>query len=82
MDQVSQVEVGWLPVCPSGARLTSPRHPAMRLAIVQQWVEKTGLDPTAYGTRSMRRTEPPTIYRRAKNLRAVPLLLGHIRRPR
>jgi hypothetical protein len=54
----------------------------MRLAIVQQWVEKAGLDPTAYGARSMRRTEPPTIYRRAKNLRAVPLLLGHIRRPR
>ena len=36
-----------------------------------------GLDPTAYGTHTMRRTKATLIYRRTKNLRAVQLLLGH-----
>jgi len=45
--------------------------------IVHDWVEEIGLDPTAYGTHSMRRTKPTLIYRRTKNLRAVQLLLGH-----
>ena len=40
-------------------------------------VEEIGLDPTAYGTHSIRRTKPSLIYRRTKNLRAVQLLLGH-----
>ena len=37
----------------------------------------SGLDPAAYGTHSMRRTKATLIYKRTKNLRAVPLLLGH-----
>ncbi len=45
--------------------------------IVEQWVSLIGLDPTAYGTHSMRRTKAALIYRRTKNLRAVQLLLGH-----
>ena len=45
--------------------------------IVHHWVEEIGLDPTAYGTHSMRRTKPTLIYFRTKNLRAVQLLLGH-----
>jgi len=36
-----------------------------------------GLDVTAYGTHSMRRTKATLIYRRTKNLRAVQLLPGH-----
>ena len=36
-----------------------------------------GLDDTAYGTHTMRRTKASLIYRRTKNLRAVQLLLGH-----
>ena len=36
-----------------------------------------GLDPTLYGTHSLRRTKASLIYRRTKNLRAVQLLLGH-----
>ena len=36
-----------------------------------------GLDPTAYGTHTMRRTKASLIYRRTKNIRAVQLLLGH-----
>jgi integrase len=45
--------------------------------IVQQWVALIGLDPTEYGTHSLRRTKATLIYRRTKNLRAVQLLLGH-----
>ena len=45
--------------------------------IVQRWVESIGLDPTAYGTHSLRRTKASLIYRRTKNLRAVQILLGH-----
>ena len=45
--------------------------------IVTNWVESIGLDATAYGTHSMRRTKATLIYLRTKNLRAVQLLLGH-----
>ncbi|MEJ2119010.1 MAG: tyrosine-type recombinase/integrase, partial [Alphaproteobacteria bacterium] len=36
-----------------------------------------GLDPTNYGTHSLRRTKATLIYRKTGNLRAVQLLLGH-----
>jgi integrase len=45
--------------------------------IVHRWVSMIGLDPTGYGTHTMRRTKATLIYRRTKNLRAVQLLLGH-----
>lgn len=45
--------------------------------IVHKWVEQIGLDPSNYGTHTMRRTKASLIYRRTKNLRAVQLLLGH-----
>lgn len=45
--------------------------------IVDGWVREIGLDPTAYGTHTLRRTKASLIYRRTKNLRAVQLLLGH-----
>ncbi|WP_283150506.1 tyrosine-type recombinase/integrase [Silvimonas soli] len=45
--------------------------------IVHQWVYAAGLDSSAYGTHSMRRTKATLIYKRTKNLRAVQLLLGH-----
>ena len=41
------------------------------------WVENTGLDGSAYGTHSMRRTKVAQIYKKTGNLRAVQLLLGH-----
>lgn len=44
---------------------------------VKRWVEMIGLDPTIYGTHSLRRTKATLIYRRTKNLCAVQLLLGH-----
>lgn len=40
-------------------------------------VGSNSLDPTAYGTHTLRRTKATLIYRRTKNLRAVQLLLSH-----
>lgn len=45
--------------------------------IVRGWVMSLGLEPTAYGTHSMRRTKVAQIYKKTGNLRAVQLLLGH-----
>ncbi len=61
------------------SRLRSHPHLSTRhyARIVHGWVQTIGLDPTAYGTHSMRRTKATLIYRRTKNLRAVQLLLGH-----
>ena len=57
---------------------TSPHLGTRQYArIVDGWVEEAGLDATAYGTHSIRRTKQTLIYRRTKNLRAVQLLLGH-----
>ena len=36
-----------------------------------------GLDPSGYGTHSLRRPKAALIYRKTGNLRAVQLLLGH-----
>lgn len=41
------------------------------------WVRSIGLEPSAYGTHSMRRTKVAQIYKKTGNLRAVQLLLGH-----
>ena len=41
------------------------------------WVAAIGLDASAYGTHSMRRTKAAQIYKKTGNLRAVQLLLGH-----
>lgn len=45
--------------------------------ILNSWIEEIGLDPTAYGTHTMRRPKASLIYRRTKNIRAVQLFLGH-----
>jgi integrase len=47
--------------------------------LLKGWVKSIGLDPAAYGTHTMRRTKATLIYRRTKNLRAVQLLLGHLK---
>jgi integrase len=44
---------------------------------VESWAGQLGLDPTNYGTHTLRRTKATLIYRRTKNLRAVHLRLGH-----
>jgi len=58
----------------SGRSRTSTRQYAR---IVHGWVENAGLDSSAYGTHSMRRTKAAQIYKKTGNLRAVQLLLGH-----
>lgn len=45
--------------------------------LVDEWVEMAGLDSTAYGTHSLRRTKVAMVYKRTGNLRACQLLLGH-----
>ena len=45
--------------------------------LVQEWVASIGLDPTKFGTHSLRRTRAVLIYRRTGNLRAVQILLSH-----
>ena len=45
--------------------------------LVSGWVSSIGLDPSFFGTHSLRRTKVTLIYRRTENLRAVQLLLGH-----
>ena len=45
--------------------------------ILHRWVGDIGLDTTAFGTHSMRRSKASMIYKKTKNLRAVQILLGH-----
>jgi integrase len=45
--------------------------------LVSKWITSIGLDPSLFGTHSLRRTKATLIYRRTGNLRAVQLLLGH-----
>jgi len=62
---------------PSRLRASPHLSPRQYSRIVDQWVASIGLDPTTYGTHTMRRTKATLIYRRTKNLRAIQLLLGH-----
>ncbi|MHB1531372.1 tyrosine-type recombinase/integrase [Acidithiobacillus sp.] len=56
----------------------SPHLSTRRYArIVERWVTSIGLDPSIYGTHTLRRTKATMIYKRTKNLRALQLLLGH-----
>jgi len=61
------------------SRQQSSQHLSLRQysRILGQWIRIAGLDPTMYGTHSMRRTKATLIYRQTKNIRAVQLLLGH-----
>ena len=52
----------------------STRHYAR---LVDRWIASIGLNPSDYGTHSLRRTKVAQIYRETGNLRAVQLLLGH-----
>jgi integrase len=45
--------------------------------LLDGWLGDIGLDPSLYGTHSLRRTKATMIYKRTGNLRAVQLLLGH-----
>ena len=60
-------------------RFHEPVHISTRqyARLVRDWVMSIGLEPSAFGTHSMRRTKVAQIYRKTGNLRAVQLLLGH-----
>ena len=45
--------------------------------LLSEWVAGIGLDPSLFGTHSIRRIKATLIYRRTGNLRAVQLMLGH-----
>ena len=45
--------------------------------LLGEWMTLIGLDASAYGTHSLRRTKASLIYKRTGNLRVVQLLLGH-----
>ncbi len=45
--------------------------------LLVEWIAGIGLDPSLFGTHSIRRTKATLIYKRTGNLRAVQLLLGH-----
>jgi integrase len=61
------------------SRLHASPHLSTRqyARIVRGWIREIGLDASAYGTHTLRRTKASLIYRRTKNLRVVQLLLGH-----
>jgi len=61
------------------SRLHNRPHMSTRqyARLVRDWVFAVGLDPSGYGTHSLRRTKAAQIYRKTGNLRAVQLLLGH-----
>jgi integrase len=72
-----------VPLRPESFLFPNRLHDSLHLStrqyarIVDQWIVDIGLDVSAYGTHTMRRTKATLIYRRTKNLRAVQLLLGH-----
>ena len=45
--------------------------------LLTEWLSLIGLDPSLFGTHSLRRTKATLIYRKTGNLRAIQLLLGH-----
>ena len=60
-------------------RKGNDRHLSTRqyARLVSNWIGEIGLDPSKFGTHSLRRTKAALIYRKTGNLRAVQLLLGH-----
>lgn len=75
--------VRWAKKKPGDFLFTSRRYPDRCLTtrqyarLVGGWIASIGLDPTFFGTHSLRRTKATLIYRRTGNLRAAQLLLGH-----
>jgi integrase len=45
--------------------------------LVDKWVRMIDLDPSGYGTHSLRRSKVALVYKKTGNLRACQLLLGH-----
>ena len=56
-----------------------PVSPRQLSRLVKGWAAMIGLDATAYGTESLRRTRATHIMRKTGNLEAVRALLGHVK---
>ncbi len=64
----------------SALRSHSPRKALSETAyahLVKKWVASMGLNPTIYGTHSLRRSRAAYVYQQTHNLRACQLILGH-----
>ena len=61
------------------SRLNLERHLSTRQysRLVKMWTQLVGLESSAYGTHSLRRTKVCLLYKKTGNLRACQLLLGH-----
>ena len=85
-DQTRQSIARWLDHRPSyggdwlfPSRLWPGQHLSTRQysRLVKWWVDLIGLEPSGYGTHSLRRTKVSLLYKKTGNLRACQLLLGH-----
>jgi integrase len=64
---------------PSRIKLGSHLSTRQYARLLDNWVALVNLDPTAYGTHSLRRTKVALLYKKTGNLRACQLLLGHMK---
>ena len=85
-DQTRQSIARWLDRRPSygeewlfPSRMWQGRHLSTRqyARLVKRWVQMIQLEPSGYGTHSLRRTKVSLLYKKTGNLRACQLLLGH-----
>ena len=85
-DQTRQSIARWLERRPGYGRdwlFPSRLWPGQHLStrqysrLVKWWVELIGLEPSGYGTHSLRRTKVCLLYKKTGNLSACQLLLGH-----
>jgi len=84
-DQARQSIARWLERRPTyggdwlfPSRLWPGEHLSTRQysRLVKWWVDLIGLEPSGYGTHSLRRTKVSLLYKKTGNLRACQLLLG------
>jgi integrase len=59
--------------CNADGHLTTRQY----ARLVEDWITMIGLNPSNYGTHSLRRTKVAMVHKRTGNLRACQLLLGH-----
>lgn len=84
--QTKAALVAWLPfirrnggsyLFPSCRKTSQHLSTRQYARIVHRWVASIGLETSAYGTQSMRRTKAAQIYKKTGNLRAIQIPLGH-----
>lgn len=85
-EQTPQSLSNWLGIRPGNregwlfpSRMNPETHISTRqyIRLLKHWIARVGLEPSAYGTHSLRRTKVSLLYRKTGNLRACQLLLGH-----